>query len=243
MSVGEAMNHAIFHLCSAFLLSASVSACGGSTANPTNKPFDVVLHATGDDGEPVAGARFLASGASIGESDNQGRVATTLRGADGQNLAVTVQCPDGYAGPEQPSWLKLTELRRVDQTGPATLGIDVTCVRKLREIVVVVRTANAPSLPVDVGGKTVGNTDTDGNAHIRLLIDREVRALSVSLGTSAAPALRPQNPSRVFDLDGQDAMLLLDQTFSMNQKRFIARRVSSASSPPQHVPYRIGSGR
>ena len=225
------------------LASVRLTACGGSTPATSGKSFDVVLKATSDDGDPLEGVKFTTGSNTIGTSNAKGAVSVNMRGSDGQNLTVMATCPDGYVSPEQPSALKLTEVRRVNQEGPASLGIDVTCIRTLREIVLVVRTGNAPSLPVDVGGKTVGKTDNDGTAHVRLQLDRDVRSLSVSLATNDSPTLRPQNPSRVYDLDGQDAMLLLDQSFTTERKSAPRRRVATSATPGKHVPYKIDSGR
>lgn len=227
----------------ALFASAFVSACGGSTAATNGKSFDVVLQSKNDDGDPLEGVNFVTGTSAIGTSNPKGMVSVNMRGADGQSLPITATCPDGYISPEQPSTLKLTEVRRVNQEGPATLGLEITCKRKLREIVLVVRTTNATSLPVDVGGKTVGTTDANGNVHVRLQLDREVRTLSVSLGTNDSPTLRPQNPSRVYELDGQDAMLLLDQSFTIDRKVQTRRHTATNSTPGKHVPFRIDSGR
>lgn len=224
------------------LLSLSVTSCGASSANGKSCPYQVQLRALSDEGEPVAGAEFRAGSKSVGKSDSRGALGATMRGGEGEQVRISVVCPDGYVGPEQPLTLKLTELRRVDQTGPSALSVEVTCTRKLRDVVVVVRTSNAPSLPVDVAGRTMVRTDPQGNAHVHLQVDREVRALSVSLGTKDASLLRPQNPSRVFELDGRDAVLLLDQAFT-SERKTSTRRVAVVPKQQQHVPYQIRSGR
>lgn len=225
------------------LTSLLLPACGGSAASTNGKSFDVELKATSDDGELLEGVKFATSSSTIGTSNAKGTVSVNMKGSDGQSLPITTTCPDGYVGPEQTSTLKLTEVRRVNQENPSALGIAVTCTRKLREVVLVVRTTNAASLPVDVGGKTVGTTDENGNAHVRLQLDREVRSLSVSLGTNDSPALRPQNPSRVYELDGQDAILLVDQSFTIDRKVVVKKRVASSVPRAKHIPYKIDSGR
>lgn len=224
------------------LLSLSVTSCGASSANSHSRPYQVQLRASSDEGEPVAGAEFRAGGKLVGKSDPNGAVGVTMRGAEGEQVRISVVCPDGYVGPEQPSTLKLTELRRVDQSGPSTLGVELTCTRKLRDVVVVVRTTNAPSLPVDIAGKTMARTDPQGNAHVHLQVDRDVSMLSVSLGTKDASLLRPQNPSRVFELDGRDAVLLLEQAFT-SERKSTPRRIAVVAKQQQHVPYQIRSGR
>jgi hypothetical protein len=117
-----------------------------------------------------------------------------------------------------------------------TLNVDAVCV-----IAVVVHTSNAPSLPVDIGGRTVGQTDANGNAHVRVQLEREVRQLSVSLGTRTELALRPQNPSRLFELDGRDAILLVEQSFATDRRRDAKRSVTRMNRVPKHVLCRVGS--
>jgi len=219
------------------------SGCGAANPTSLGKSFNVVLAATSDDGEPVLGAQFLTGKISIGTTDKNGRIAVTMRGSDGQSVPISVTCPDGYMAPDEQPSLRLTEVRRVNQSAPATITLAAVCTRKLRDIVLVVRTNNAPSLAVEIGGKSVGATDAEGAAHFHLKLDRETKSVSVSLSTATAPALRPQNPSRVFDLDGRDAILLVDQTFAVDRKTQARRRVAVGSVPPKRIPYRIDSGK
>lgn len=224
------------------LLSCLLAGCGGTSAD-AGKSFHVVLTATSDDGDPLGGVNFATRTTTIGTSDPKGTVLVDMRGLEGQSLAVTATCPNGFVSPEQPLTLKLTEVRRVSQDGPSKLGVDVVCTRKLREIVLVVRSTNAPSLPVDVGGRTVATTDGAGTAHVRIQLDRDVRTLPVSLGTNDTPNLRPQNPSRVYDLDGRDAILLFEQSFALERKPVARRHVVPTATVAKHIPYKIDSGR
>jgi hypothetical protein len=227
----------------AFTWAAKLAGCAHPTASSIDKSFEVVLHATSDEGQPVEGVRFSRGGSPIGTTDANGTVATRIRGADGETLPVTTACPDAYLAPEQPTVLRLTEVRKLDQPAPSAILLDVVCVRKLRDIVLVVRTSRAPALPLEIAGKSVSMTDANGHAQVRMQLDREVRSLSVSLATASAPKLRPQNPSRVFELDGQDAILLFDQTFSLERPPPARPRTVAAREPPKHIPYRIDSGR
>jgi hypothetical protein len=243
MPLGEAMKKPTVLSIIFILLTILLAGCGGSAENTNEKSFNVILTVKTDDGEPLEGVRFTNCATNVGTSNSKGILSMNIRGAEGQRLTITTTCPEGYVGPEQPSTFKLTEVRRVNQSQPVAIGLDVTCTRKLREIVVVVRATDAPSLPVDIGGKTVGTIDQNGISHVRVQLDRDVRSLSVSLGTSDFPALRPQNPSRVYDLDGKDAVLLLDQTFSTDKKFFTRRKVAPVTATAKHIPYKIDSGR
>ncbi len=223
-----------------------VTGCGSPNAPSVDKSFDVVLHALSDEGQPVEGVQFSCAELALGTTDTKGKVAMQLRGVDGQILAVTTTCPDGYLAPEQPAQLRLAEVRKLDPTAPAAIGFDSVCTRKVRDVVLVVRTSQAPVLKVEVAGKSVGSTDGNGQAHFRFQLDRTVSRMSVSLDTTATPMLRPQNPSRVFELDGQDAVLLLDQSFTVERTLPVKRHVVVAKKreePERHIPYRIDSGR
>jgi hypothetical protein len=217
--------------------------CGSSSVSSLNKPFEVSLRATSDEGLPVEGAQFSNGASTIGTTDAKGSARATVRGADGQVLPIVTSCPTGYVAPEQPTQLRLTEVRRVSQQAPAALEVEAICSRKLRDIVVVVRTSQAPALPVVIGGKTAAQTDASGTAHLRLQLERDVHSLSVGLATAAAPNLRPQNPSRVFELEGQDAILLFEQSFTEERVAKVTRRAAAPVARPKHVPYRIDSGR
>ncbi|MGC4068896.1 MAG: hypothetical protein QM784_30485 [Polyangiaceae bacterium] len=225
------------------LASAFLFACGGKTRASNDKSFRVELNASSDDSVPLDGVRFATGTSTIGTTNAEGLVAVKMRGADGQSVPITAKCPEGYDSPETPTPLKLTSVRRVNEAQTAPLELNVTCVRRQREVVVVVRAPDAPSLAVDVAGKTVGKTDAEGNAHVRMLLARDVRSLSVTLATADAPALRPQNPSRVYELDGNDAILLLYQSFSKERKVVNRRRSIGKPSPSRHIPYKVDSNR
>lgn len=220
-------------------LTLLLAACGATTTPTTVKSFDVVLRATTDEGQPMPGAQFGVGATTLGATDASGTAKATIHGEDGQTVAISTSCPEGYVAPEKPTSLRLALVRKIDDTGPVVLGVESVCTRKMRDVVLVVRTKNAPSLNVDIGGRTVGHTDENGVAHFGLQLDRDVRSLSVSLKTSAWSSLRPQNPSRVFELDGHDAVLLLDQAFAAEQK--VVRVVKRLPPPPEskHVPYKI----
>lgn len=216
--------------------------CGSNPAQ--SKSFAVTLDATNDDAESLKGVKFTAGSTYIGTTDERGRLSVSLRGSEGQTVPLAVVCPDGYDAPEEAPKLRLAEIRRVGQAEAAGIHLGTVCTRSLRDIVVVVRTTGATSMPIDIGGKSAGETDLNGIAHLRLSLDRDVRSLSVSLGTNGFPQLRPQNPSRVFELDGSDAILLVDQSFS-TEKRPQVRRASAVATPPvrKRVPQRIDSAR
>lgn len=67
--------------------------------------------------------------------------------------------------------------------------------------------------------------------------DRKARTLSASLDTSGRPELKPQKPSRVFELTERDAILIFDQSFATPKRARMARPPRAAAK--RHIPYRV----
>ncbi|HEY5961080.1 MAG TPA: hypothetical protein VIV60_31200 [Polyangiaceae bacterium] len=221
-------------------------ACGSSSPAGPTKSFEVILTAKSDDGDPIAEVTFSNGNKALGTTNASGKVVTSVQASEGLVLPVTTICPTGYIAPSEPTKLRLAEVRRVDPSSPVALGVDVTCTRKTRDIVFAVRAIRGASLPIEVVGQMVGTTDVNGSALFSMPIDRDVRKLSVSLNTGGAPRLRPQNPSRMFELDGQDAVLLYEQNFMEERPKISVRKAppkkKELEPEKKHVPERIESG-
>lgn len=208
------------------------TACG--SAAPERAPFSIQLSATSDDGEPLAGVSFTTNQKDMGTTPESGGFVVHLRGAEGSTLPLRATCPEGYESPPAGS-LKLTRVESLSGE-VERLSFDAVCVRKVRDVVVVVHAENGADLPVTIDGEISGRTDAFGNAHVLVPVDREVKSLAVGLDTTERSRLRPQNPRRVFELEGKDAVALFHQPFSEEKVRRPARSVASA---PRHVPYRM----
>lgn len=206
----------------------------GCSSKTTDDRFEISLHATSDDTMPLADVAFATGKSNLGKTSSSGVVHVRLRGAEGQTLPITVTCPNGYESSGELSPLRLARTRRVGEAVAQPLTVEATCIRKLRDVVLVVRAENAFNLAVHVDGKPAATT-TDGTAHLLLQLDRNVRQVSVTLDTTAQPKLRPQNPSRTFDLHGKDTVLVIDQSFTA------APRPQNRNSPVphRHIPYRV----
>lgn len=225
---------------SSFLLvavAALFAGCsGGSGESPA--PFRIELNARTDDGEALAGAVFTSGKQRLGTTDARGVLERAIPGSEGQSLAVGVTCPQGYEGPKGSLSVRLSNaVRSVGATGPRPTRLDVTCKRKTRQIVLVVHAPGGADVPVLVEGVAANTVNQDGSAHILVDVDTSVKSLAVTLDTSARQDLMPQNPRRLFDLDGGDALLVMDQTFRgrVVQKR----RVTTDSRPRRHIPTRV----
>lgn len=214
------------------LLLVSTLGCSSRTADDS---FEISLRATSDDALPLADATFTTGESSLGKTNSSGVVNVRLRGTEGQTLPITAKCPVGYESSGELSPVRLARPRRVGEAVAQPLTVDATCLRNLRDVVVLVRTESAANLPVHVDGKPAATT-SDGTAHVLLQLDRGVRQVSVTLDTAQQPKLRPKNPSRTFDLHGRDAVLVMDQAFSK------ARSMPNSHRPPgprRHIPFRV----
>jgi hypothetical protein len=170
---------------------------------------------------------------------SSGTSSVKLEGTEGQVLPVTAECPEGYASSEKPQPLRLTRSRALGNGQIEPNWFQVTCTRKLRDVVVVVRAEGGGGLGVRIDGKSYGTTDPDGNAHVLLKLERDIRSLGVALDTSARPGLKPESPSRTFELSGRDAVLLVEQRFAQSPRPKPALPKSPLPAPRRHIPERL----
>lgn len=216
-------------------LTVAGSACSSRVSTrPQAEAFQVELRARNDDGQPLAGVTWASGEQRLGETRANGALPLALRGREGQLLHATVNCPTGYVAPDTVPELRLTHTRRISDQQIQPLTIEVVCTRVAREIALVVHADRGPGLALLVDGKAAGSTDADGNAHVLLKVDRSVRKLDVALDSSQQPDLMPKTPTRSFELDGRDSLILFTETFSTSPK-------AKAKAPPRpkYVPYRV----
>jgi hypothetical protein len=210
--------------------------CGGKESAMVSTRFASEFHIADDDGDAVAGAVIAAGKMRLGTTGPDGILRTELAGADGQTLPVTVSCPDGLTGPEKPASLRLTHTRRVNLSGYQPMRVEAVCQRNVRNIVLVARVQGGAALPLQVDGKPAGTTDADGIAHVLVKVDRNVKALNVSLDTSGRKELKPRNPSRTYELIGSDGLFVFDQVLVAKPTAIFH---AGGSKPRKHIPYRV----
>lgn len=218
-----------------FTATALLALACGCAGTKSDDRFEISFRATSDDSVPLSDVSFATGKVKLGTTKSSGAFTVRLRGAEGQMLPLTISCPAGYERAGEPPSLRLTRTRRVGEASTQPLGIEATCIRKLRDVVLVVRSENAEGLPVHVDGKAVTAIASDGTAHLLLQLDRDIGKVSVTLDTTQQPKLRPQNPSRTFELHGKDAILVMDQAFAASPKP----QTRSSPAPHRHVPYRV----
>jgi hypothetical protein len=214
--------------------------CGEPTVR--DQRFVLSLRAVSSFDAAVADVRFWADGRELGATDLRGTLRAEINGHDGQAVSLFVACPPAYRTQNENRRLVLRRLERKALSQASDFELTTHCEPLERVAAVVVR-ARGPSttgLPIRIGGEIVGQTDLDGIAHL-LLKTRPHSALRVQLETSAHPELIPSDPVQTFQLDDEDSILLVDQSFALApRKHYAGHRVAAAPSAA-HVPYRIDS--
>jgi hypothetical protein len=212
----------------------SISACSGPPA--PHQQFAVELSVQSDNGNPVADAALVRGHQLLGKTDPDGHLSLRISGPEGDLVSLTLTCPDGFVQPKVALPLRLTTTRRVGAKAAAPQKLEAICARKTRDLVVVVHATGGEALPVKVNGEDAGTTDSDGNAHVLLQAERDLKAIEVELDTTARRDIVPSTPRKIFALDGRDSILIVEQPFT-------ARRAATPSSKPhaprRHVPTRI----
>ena len=209
--------------------------CAGEGVDPGDQRFPVAVSVTTDDGAQMEGATIVIDGRTVGTTPRSGTLDAALIGKDGDRVAIGVSCPSGFATAEESGMLRLTRVHRLGVRDVGAVTFAAVCVRRRREVVVVIHAPNGGALPVGIDGKAAGTTDSNGILHVLAEPDRAVSSINVTLDTGGRPGLRPRNPSRTFDLSGRDAILVFAQRFVP-----VSPPVSRRGSPPvRHVPYRI----
>jgi hypothetical protein len=218
------------------MLVTAAAGCSTNTPSRQSQQFDVMFRTVTENERPLAGAAISVNQNAIGVTNEQGGLAVRIPGEEGQTLQVGIQCPKGYALPQPAAPLKLTRVRALGGAAAEPSVHSSTCVKQAREVAVVVRAGKGPGIPVLVNGAERAITDPNGYAHAVMQVDRNASSLRVDLDTSASPELLPRSPSRAFELSRQDAILVIDQSFT---KAAAPARPRSAPAPRRHIPQRL----
>ncbi|MFI5307131.1 MAG: hypothetical protein ACHQ53_07260 [Polyangiales bacterium] len=200
--------------------------------------FSLRLRASSTTDQPVAGALFWADGRELGATAEDGSLRAQLAGTEGQSVALSSACPPSYRTLDPKRRLVLRRIGATTSQAPA-LELTAHCEPLEREaaIVVRVRGPEVAGLPIRVAGETVGQTESDGTAHLLLHV-KPHSALRVQLMTEAHDGLLPRNPIQSFAIEDEDAILLVEQTLAPSPaKRSPRMPVRRARGPV--LPYRI----
>ncbi len=205
-------------------------------APPPERPrFAVAVRLTVDGHEPLPGAIILRDEQPFGVTDAEGRVLSTIGAVEGQNVKLRARCPAGFVDGKVEASVRLALTRRVESRAPEAQKVELTCKKLTRAAVLVVRAPGGGTLPVRVNGQPAVTTDAAGNAHVLMEVRRDLGAVEVEIDTSDKKHLVPRTPRRLFALDGRDAVLVLEQSFSVHNRQ----KAPATPAPQRHVPTRI----
>ena len=171
----------------------------------------VELVASWPDGSPLERASISARGQEKGETDSEGKLSFQLGAGIGEEVAVSASLDRD--GMEFEPWEDSFVVRRWDRGDPETLRYALAAVLEPRTVAarVEVRSGDGPVVGavVQVGGKTLGKTDDDGQLKVDLR-RRTSRSAKVSVKARGFNAWSQQVTLRggetlIVDLDAPGA--------------------------------------
>jgi hypothetical protein len=215
----------------AFTAALLLSACSvlDPSAPPPTSTFPVLLTVQQDGATPVAGVRVLEGGHLIGTTDATGSVPLELSGVEGGSTSLALKCPDGFSSPQKPLEVGLRHLA----PGSPAPRFNSECVPLVHSIVAAVLAENGPNLPISFLNQVIGHTNELGVGHV-LLEASEHQQITLTLDTRAQPHMLPQNPALTFVAPEHEALVLLEQSFTVKRAKARAR------GPSRPRPTRIG---
>ena len=211
----------------------------GCQTPPLDFAFAIEASAETDEGEPLAGVDLYVGPRRLGATDAAGLARARLRGRDGARLVLRLAEPSGLRamGPlETMATLQVLTPLGGGPPQPQPVRITARFAPLARSYVVLVRTDGRAGLGVQLFGKRQGATNEAGVAQL-LFRAPPGDELHVGLDTGALPALRPANPSRVFQLADRDDVLVFDQDFRVGGHTRVKklRRARPAPQGPQRL--------
>jgi hypothetical protein len=181
-------------------------------------PQEIIVHVSGDPGQPLKDAAFLYTGRQVATTGADGIGKLKLTGKDGEAFEIAVSCPEGFQSPSKPISVILRRL--ADPT--KVPEYEVTCPPTARTVVVAVRADGGANLPVMYLGREISRTDSSGSAHVLLkLKPDETFDLILSTTDKGNERLRPQNPFASFVVKDRDDVFTFDQKFEQEKKKVV----------------------
>lgn len=187
-------------LASVALAVALTGGCGDSAQS--ERTYPVSLHTLDEDGEPLASVELLASGTSVGHSDERGVLTVRIKGREGGQVTFEPRCPAGSKAQGQPASLRLRTLG----DGPPP-EVELTCERSKRMAALIVSAPGFGGLPVMVHNRELARTDYSGTAHVLLEGDPST-PLRVVLNTESRPKVVPPSPHKDLQIGSHDDIVV-----------------------------------
>lgn len=175
-----------------------------------------------DPGVSLSGVSVWVDGALVGVSSD-GAVETLLRSTSTSIIRVEHDCPEGHRDPVEDTILRLSSFEEIGVSEALGMEVTLRCPPETHIAGFVVRLGNGPSLPVLLNGVEVARTSSAGIAHFTRR-GRPGTEYSVQIDTSSDSRLGPQHPTKVFTLDDQHEVFVVDQAFALAKEPRRARR-------------------
>lgn len=196
------------------------------------------IRALSPDGHGVAGVRVWADGRELGTTNAEGQLATALEVGTTARVVITAACPPAYRTLDERRELAVRPLQAA--SGHATLQLAIACqpLELLAALVVRLRGAATTGLPIRVRDQIIGQTASDGTAHI-VLRTRPNSSLTIELDTTKDPQLQPRNPVQTFQVGKEPSVLVFDQTLTRPRRAHRAGRRPRFADRTRGLPYRV----
>lgn len=203
-----------------------LAACAAlDPAPPELSPtFPVLLTVKRDAANTLSGVQILDGNNLLGTTDATGTLQLELTGVEGGSATLDVRCPDGFASPQLPLEVGLRRLA----PGSPPPRFNSECVPLVHTIVAAVRAENGPDLPISFLNQIVGHTDELGVGHV-LIEAAGHQQITLTLDTREHPNVMPQNPALTFMAPEHEALVLLEQKFTVKKAK--SRRQRRAPRP------------
>lgn len=210
------------------LAALSVASCAKPV--PESGSYRLSVQVTSDPGRPLPGVPVAYLGQTVGRTDAQGIAGLSVRGSEGEHVALTVSCPDGFHAPAKTVDVVLHHWSEAGRKPE----YEFQCSPLNRTVVVIVRADRGPNLPVLYLGREITRTDESGAAHALLSVPAS-DDLEITLSTTepGSERLRPQNPTMKFTAADPEPLKLYSVKFSLEPEK----RRAVATGP--RMPVRI----
>ncbi len=216
------------------------AACEEKTQSVTR--FELVFHVADAHKQGLGNIPIRVGETEIGKTDRNGSLVAEVNARDGDRYTLAAPCPAAYKVLEIPAEVVFLDTKGLEGNKNTTIEIQVVCKRRLQVAALLVHADGHEGMPILVDGVKQGVTGPGGFAHLRLEGESNSQ-FRVSLDTSLAPTLVPQNPRHDVQLGDDDGLFVFEPVFSKAEpkakpKRRRRRRAKSAEPTAPAKPSR-----
>ena len=214
-------------------LAATLSCC-----QPEVEHWRLTVHGAYVDGQVLGGVSVWCGKEHLGMTDAQGHLSAWVAAAPDTSIRLRYRCPSGDLADK--STTHEQRLLLPPQAGSRPLSpLSMHCPQERHEKSIVVRVSPSHALqplPIRINGEILGQTATDGTAHLQLRIGREQR-VKVELDTTSQPTVLPRNPVHTFEATAGSHLWLVDQSFVVPDSSPPAKRQPPTLPAPPLTTY------